>query len=400
MDFKLIGCILLIVGTSIGAGMLALPIATAQLGFIGAVILLLGCWFVMTVGAFLLLEINLWLPQGTNLISMAGATIGPLGQIISWLTYLLLLYSLLCAYIAGGSDLFHNLLSKQGLILQQWQTTILFTLAFGCVVYLGIRSVDYLNRTLMVVKMGAFFLLVFLLMPFISTEHLSAGELNYIASTTALTVTFTSFGFAIIVPSLRIYFAGNVQKLKTAILIGSLIPLVCYILWDAAIMGILPLQGEEGLLTILKSPNSTSHLVNTLTTTVANASVTFFVKLFTSICVLTSFLSVALCLTDFLADGFQMEKKGLNNLFIHLVTFLPPLIIVLFFPNAFVQALEYAGIYCIILLILLPAWMAWRGRYYRHFNKSGFKVMGGKTLLAFLIIFSAITIIRSLTANL
>ena len=49
MDFKLIGSILLIVGTSIGAGMLALPIATAQLGFGGSLILLFACWIVMNV---------------------------------------------------------------------------------------------------------------------------------------------------------------------------------------------------------------------------------------------------------------------------------------------------------------------------------------------------------------
>jgi len=95
MDFKLLGSILLIVGTSIGAGMLALPIATAQLGFFGSLILLLICWFVMTAGALLLLEVNLWLPQNSNLISMAKATIGPIGQIVAWITYLLLLYYLL-----------------------------------------------------------------------------------------------------------------------------------------------------------------------------------------------------------------------------------------------------------------------------------------------------------------
>src|SRR5258708_36317236 len=126
MDFKLLGSILLIVGTSIGAGMLALPIATAQLGFIGSLILLFGCWFVMTAGAFLILEVNLWMPQNSNLISMAKATIGPLGQFISWVIYLLLLYSLLCAYIAGGSDLFHNLLLAQHIEVSQWVSSIIF----------------------------------------------------------------------------------------------------------------------------------------------------------------------------------------------------------------------------------------------------------------------------------
>src|SRR3990167_7203343 len=95
MDSKLIGSILLIVGTCIGAGMLALPIATAQLGFVGSLILLFSVWIVMTTGAFYILEVNLWLPQNSNLISMSRATIGPVGQIVSWINFLLMLYCLL-----------------------------------------------------------------------------------------------------------------------------------------------------------------------------------------------------------------------------------------------------------------------------------------------------------------
>src|SRR5262249_52334775 len=153
----------------------------------------------------------------------------------------------------------------------------------------------------------------------------------------------TSFGYATIVPSLRIYFAGNVNKLIKAIFIGSLIPLICYIAWDAVIMGVIPLNGENGLVSILHSQSSTSDLANTLTAKANTSSITLFTKIFTSVCVLTSFLGVSLSLSDFLADGLQVEKKGMSSLFIHLLAFLPPLIIVIFFPNTFIKALEYAG---------------------------------------------------------
>src|SRR3990167_6039349 len=154
MTSKLIGGILLVVGTTIGAGMLALPIATAQLGFWASVALLIGCWGVMTVCAFLFLEVNLWLPPNTNLISMAGVTLGRWGQVISWLAYLLLLYSILSAYIAGGGDLFHYLLKTSGIDMPLSVASIIFTAVFGAVVYLGMRAVDYVNRGLMFGKMG------------------------------------------------------------------------------------------------------------------------------------------------------------------------------------------------------------------------------------------------------
>jgi tyrosine-specific transport protein len=394
MSSKLFGSILLVVGTSIGAGMLALPIATAQLGFPGSLVLLFICWIVMAAGAFLLLEVNLWVPLNSNLNTMARTTIGPIGQIVSWVTFLLLLYSLLCAYIGGGSDLFHNLLARAGIDIPMWVAAIVFTFIFGSVVYLGIRSVDYVNRGLMIVKFGAYILLVLLLMPLVSSAKLAGGNFSHITSATAITVTITSFGYGTIVPSLRIYFGSDTNGLKKAILIGSLIPLLCYIAWDAVIMGIIPLEGAHGLIGILQSSNSTSDLVNTLNAAASSHSATFFVELFTSICVLTSFLGVSLCLTDFWADALQLEKKGVQNLIITAATFLPPLIIVLFFPGTFVTALKYAGVYCIILLILLPAWMAWVGRYKRRLT-THFTVPGGKPLLAVLIAFSCIMIVKA-----
>lgn len=389
MDFKLLGSVLLIVGTSIGAGMLALPIATAQLGFYGSLVLLFTCWFIMTAGAFLLLEVNLWMPTNSNINTMARHTIGPIGQIISWLSFLLLLYSLLAAYIGGGSDLFHDLLDRAGVDIPLWLAAVLFTSVFGSVVFMGMHTIDYVNRGLMLVKFSAYFLLIFLLFPVVSQTNLVAGEIKNVTSTTAMMVTITSFGYAAIVPSLRIYLHGDVKKLKKAILIGSLIPLVCYIAWDFAIMGVLPLQGENGLQAILSSDRSTSDLVSALTTAAANSWITLFARLFTSVCVLTSFLGVSLCLFDFWADALQVEKKGFSNLLITFMVFLPPLIVVLFEPGIFVKALEYAGIYCLVLLVLLPAWMTWKGRH-KHHLLSQFKVRGGLGLFITLILFSLI----------
>ena len=85
---KLVGGVLLIVGTSIGGGMLALPVSTAAAGITNAIIFLFLCWLIMTTGALLILEVNLRLPAGSNMVSMAKSTLGLPGQIIAWITYL------------------------------------------------------------------------------------------------------------------------------------------------------------------------------------------------------------------------------------------------------------------------------------------------------------------------
>lgn len=386
MNSKLIGGILLIVGTTIGAGILALPVATAQLGFGWSLVLLILCWAIMTSCTFLFLEVNLMLPPNSNLVSMAGATLGRAGQLVTWIVYLCLLYSILSAYIAGGGDLFHYLLATEGVNISLALAAILFTGIFGFIVYLGIRLVDYVNRGLMFGKMSALIVLILFILPFISGSNLSNGELKYLTYPTTITVTAVAFASVIIVPSLRTYFDGDVKTLRKAIFIGTLIPLFCYIGWDMVIMGVIPLEGAHGLKKMLNSPSSNSDLLATLTFILNRDLVTTLAKFFTSICMVTSFLSVSLSLSDFLADGFKVKKQGLmGNSLVFGATFLPPLIMVLFYPNAFLRGLQYAGLCCFILMILLPPLMAWRARLLPSFAKIDYQFPGGKLLLGLLV---------------
>lgn len=392
MNSKLFGGILLVVGTTIGAGMLALPVATAQLGFVGSIVLLIACWAIMTACAFLFLEVNMWLPPNSNLISMAGATLGKAGQIVTWIIYLLLLYSILSAYIAGGGDLFHFLLASIGANIPVTIASLLFTGLLGVVVYLGIRYVDYVNRGLMFGKLGAFLLLVFLIMPHVSLQNLGNGDIKNITAPTSLSITVVAFTCLMIIPSLRTYFNNDVKILRKVIFIGTLIPLICYIAWDMVIMGVIPLQGKDSLQQMLHSSSSNSGLVIALSVLLQKDIVTLLAKFFTSICMATSFLSVSLSLSDFLADGFRIAKKGVGKAIILTATFLPPILIVLFYPDTFIRGLKYAGVSCFILMILLPPVMVWRGRYHCLITNEAYQVRGGKYLLAALILFATLMI--------
>ncbi len=393
MNAKQWGGILLITGNAIGGGMLALPLATAQAGFINSALFLIACWAIMLSGALLILEVNLWFPRHSHLISMARATLGVAGEIIAWLCYLFLLYSLLAAYIAGGSDFLQGLLQKTDVHLATGITATLFVLILGTIVYKGIHSVDLLNRILMGGKLVIFCLLVLFLLPFISVKQLGQGNLHHLSA--SLTIIITSFGFAAIIPSLRSYFHSNIKQLRRIIFLGSLIPLICYILWIGAIMGVIPI---DKLRAIAYSSNTTSHLINTLSLLLNKNRISFLAWAFTSICLATSFLGVGISLADFLIDGLRLTPTKKNKIIVQVVSFLPPLMIVLFYPAAFMLALNYAGIWCASLLALLPALMAWSGRYHQHIV-SPYRVIGGKSLLSLLIIVSSIIIVHAIIVD-
>ncbi|WP_305846292.1 aromatic amino acid transport family protein [Photobacterium kishitanii] len=65
MNVKSIGATLLISGTMLGAGMLALPLISAGLGIYNTILLLTVLWGVMTYTGLMLLEVCLNYPEGT-----------------------------------------------------------------------------------------------------------------------------------------------------------------------------------------------------------------------------------------------------------------------------------------------------------------------------------------------
>ncbi len=385
MNSKLFGSVLLIIGTTIGAGMLALPIATAQIGFWYSSSLLIACWAIMTISAFIFLEVNLWLPANSNLISMTERTLGNTAQSIVWLIYLTLQYSILCAYISGGADIFHYFILTMGISISLKVSAVIFTCLFGYIVYGGIRFVDYFNRVLMFSKLGSLLFLIICLMPFVFTSNLGNNAIHEVNLPSSLSILAVAFATIVIIPSLRTYFGDDIKSLRYAIFFGTLIPLVLYIAWNFVILGSIPLNGDHGMKQIIHSSNPTSDLIITVNALLKSNLVTILTKIFTSICMATSFLSISLSLSDFWADGMSVKKEGKEKLVIFAITFLPPLMIVLFYPGIFIHCLKYAGICCFILMIFLPPVMAWRGRYGQYLK--GYRIPGGKFLLAFLMIF-------------
>ena len=109
---------------------------------------------------------------------------------------------------------------------------------------------------------------------------------------------------------------------------------------------------------------------------------------------MTSFLGVSLGLSDFLSDGLKIQKAGQGNIIVSLLTFIPPLGIVLFYPSIFVKAVSYAGFFCVILMVLLPAAMAWSGRYHKQLAKDGaYQVKGGPLPIILLFIIVALLMV-------
>jgi len=238
---KTLGAILLVSGTTIGAAMLALPVVTGLAGFMPTALLFILFWAFMLFTAFLILEVNLWFPKSANMISMAKSTLGGWGEIFAWVAYLYLLYALMTAYLAGSGPIVNDFIDTAlGIDLPNWLGYTPLILLFLYFVFKGAHGVDAVNRWLMVALSAAFALMVALIIPEVNLANLAHSDFK--ALPLAVSVTATSFGFHIIIPSLTTYLNRDVKEIKKALIIGSLIPLAAYLVWEVVSLGVIPLD--------------------------------------------------------------------------------------------------------------------------------------------------------------
>ena len=360
-----LGAVLLISGTAIGAGMLAIPVATSFAGFFPSLALLAVVWFFFFLTAWFMLDVNLSCEHNVNFIGMVDHCLGKGAKVVCWITYLLLLYSLNAAYISGSSSLFiQGIGFVTGWTPPQWMGPLLPFFLFGIFVYLGTRAADRANRVLMAGLIVFYVLLVCFLSSHVEPSHL----LSYNASSVwlSLPILFTSYGFHIIIPTLTTYLNRDKKRLRQAIFIGSLVPLIVYVVWEFLILGVAPFEGEHGLQMAWKEGDS---CVVAVQYALQNPLIGVMGNLFSFFAILTSFLGVSLSLSDFLAEGLKMRRFTWGRECACLLTFIPPLFFVYLYPQGFIMALQYAGLFVAVLLCIFPALMAWTLPQYKSVSR-------------------------------
>ncbi|MEZ8188506.1 aromatic amino acid transport family protein [Vibrio sp. 1F279] len=377
---KVFGSTLIIAGTTIGAGMLALPLASAGIGFSTSLFLMLGLWALMAFTALLMVELHQFAESDATLHTLAHTILGTKGKWIASFAVMFLFYALCAAYIAGGGAQFNQRISDiAGIELNGQVTTLLFTLLVAGVVTIGTHSVDKVNRVLFGLKLIAMVLVLSFLAPNITSQYLMSMPLQQGLIVAAIPVVFTSFGFHGSIPSIVRYLDGDVRSLRKVMIIGSALPLVIYVFWQSVTLGVI---SQEQLL----SDTSLGALLVSLSKTVHQSNLSLIVGVFADLALLTSFIGVSLGLFEFMGDSLSKKLGNAKRVKTAAITFLPPLGFALFYPQGFIMALGYAAIALSVLAILLPTVMVYKVRYTDllvkpHATESTYQVLGGSKAL-------------------
>ncbi len=380
MNIKMIGSSLIIAGTALGAGMLAIPMVLAQFGLLYGTLLMVLICFGTTYAALLLLEATIKAGGGLGLNSIARKTLGRQGQLLTNGLLYALLICLLMAYILGTGDLLSKLLSNFGIEITATTSQIVFTLIAGAVVASGTGVIDKLNRALFFVMLASLFATMTFLAPSMTQENLmqvtSHDHVDLIKTSAIL---FTSFGFMVVIPTLVSYnHEATDKQLRNMVIVGSLIPLVCYLCWLFAVVGNL----SEEQFRSFKNVSDLMAAFEAQSPWVGNILSTF-----TGLALLTSFFGVAMALFNQNKDMFNQ-----NTAVTYCISFILPLVGSLLAADKFLQVLNYAGIILVFLAVFVPLVMVHKQRFMKVADDR-YRAEGGNVMMLFSLLFGCFLLV-------
>lgn len=390
MKNKILGSALIIAGTTIGAGMLAMPLTSAGMGFGMTVVLLGGLWALLTYTGLLFMEVYQTAKEKeVGVATLAEQYFGMTGRGLATFSLLVLLYALLAAYITGGGSLLSGILPVMG----DEETTskvgiLLFTFILGTFVVIGIKGVDGITRLMFLGKIVAFIFVLLMMLPKAKLENLTAVPLDNLLVISAIPIFFTSFGFHVIMGSINSYLDADIRKIRLAVLIGTLIPLSAYLLWQLATHGVLS-QGE--FVALVKQDPTLNGLVKATAQITGSTILGEAVRLFSALALITSFLGVAMGIFEGVGDLLKRFNLPSNRVVLTPLTFIPPLAFALFYPNGFIAALGYAGLLFAFYGLILPIGLAWKARQL-HPNLP-YRVAGGNLGLVIAFVMGVVIIV-------
>ncbi|OQQ10365.1 tyrosine transporter [Vibrio splendidus] len=380
MNIKMMGSSLIIAGTALGAGMLAIPMVLAQFGLLYGTLLMVLICFGTTYAALLLLEATIKAGGGLGLNSIARKTLGKQGQLLTNGLLYALLICLLMAYILGAGDLLSKLLSNFGVEITATTSQTVFTLLAGAVVASGTGVIDKLNRALFFVMLASLFATMAFLAPSMTQENLmQVTSHNHVELIKTSAILFTSFGFMVVIPTLVSYnHEATDKQLRNMVIIGSLIPLVCYLCWLFAVVGNLSeeqFRSFENVSDLMAAFEAQSPWVGNVLST------------FTGLALLTSFFGVAMALFNQNKDMFNQ-----NTAVTYCISFILPLAGSLLAADKFLQVLNYAGIILVFLAVFVPLVMVHKQRFMKVADDR-YRAEGGSAMMLFSLLFGCFLLI-------
>ncbi|MEG2172604.1 MAG: aromatic amino acid transporter [Desulfovibrionaceae bacterium] len=385
-----LGGTMIIAGTTIGAGMLALPTISAGMWFYWSLAIMLGTWLLMLLSSQALLEVNLHYEPGASFHTLVQDTLGTTWSWINGLAVAFVLYILVYAYVSGGGSIVrHSLLAIAGIEPGTFVSGLIFALLLTACVWWSTWIVDRFSLIMMAGMVITFVLSMTGLLAQIRAAVLldlggDGGQILFIW--VALSTYLTSFCFHASVPSMVKYFGKDPKSINKCLIYGTLIALICYLTWILAADGSI---SRAQFKDVIAAGGNVGDLVKAAGANVDSNFILRMLEAFSALAVATSFLGAGLGLFDYIADLFGFSDSRIGRTKTALITFAPSTVCALIWPNGFLLAIGWAGLAASVWSVIVPALMLRVSR--RKFATSLYTAPGGSMVIPLLLLYGCIT---------
>jgi tyrosine-specific transport protein len=363
---KQLGSIMIIAGTCIGSGMIALPLIMAKIGIVASVVLMLAMWALVYFTSLVCVELNLQAGKGLTLGELGRKFSGKIAEIIGYFSIKLLSICLLAAYIYAGSSIVQTLIGKESSL---GFITFIYAMIVGIILLFPIRIIDYINRLMFMILITLAILLIVGLASKISINSLPLSEattLDINSWCSLLPVVFTSFGFQVIFHTLTNYCNKDSVILKRAFFWGSLIPAFLYILWTISVISVVRHHNYEFYQQIIDGKVEAGELIEQLSSISKFHFIQVCVWWISLLAIFTSVVGVGLGLFqsyyEIISRRMKIEQQNWVAIISSLAVVLIPYLLAVLVPNAFISVLGFAGLILVIIAILLPIYLLYKAK--------------------------------------
>ena len=370
---KQITSIFLVAGTCIGAGMFALPLTFAKIGIIPSVIIIILTWLFTYYCSLIYVELNLHCNKkninsdNNNINSLPLIIAGKRASLFENVNLKLLSYSVLSAYIYGCSSIFQKLIGYDNSFLIQTFLTI-FLFLFNTDI------ISKINNIAFIFLVSLFFIVVIRMLTFIKFPNIPIYEaVNFYKILPLFSLTFLSFGYQLIFYAIRQYCDNDATMIKKAYFYGSIIPMFVYILWTFVSLSIIYNNNIIFYNSIVNSNVEVGDFIQELSRCLHFSELQIVIYIISIFTIFTSIVGVGLGIKNSFTSIFKNKGIKNHNILSSLITIVPPYMISVFIPNAFIKILNYAGIILVIIAILLPIYLYFKAKidepYIKILNK-------------------------------
>nr|MDZ8058195.1 aromatic amino acid transport family protein [Nostoc sp. EkiNYC01] len=398
---SVLGSTALIAGTTVGAGILALPAVTLPSGILPSTFGLIAVWLYALVSALLIAEVtlNTMRLEGRPSIGLLGIVeknLGKVGALVASGAYLFMHYALLVAYITQGGEILGTAIAKLWNLqnsLPTWVGTMTFTLIFGGVMYLGREKfIEKLNTAFVAIVIVSFLGLLLLAGGQIKSSQLLIQ--NWSALGSAVSVMCVAMFFQNIVPVVVTQLEGDVRKIRQSIFIGSLIPLIMFLVWNAVILASI----SPDMVHSTSGGKTVFDPLQILRAGGGGEWLGVLVSVFSEFAIVTSFIGFVYGLLDLFKDIFLITQGDISSrLPLYSLVLFPPMTLGTLNPSIFFTALDYTGTFSISVLGgVIPALMTWKQRQQQKNSNSINQplVPGGKATLMAMIVVALVLMLK------